>query len=86
MKFSIEIDCTPQEARQLLGLPDVEEFHHSMMKMIRERTLESTGAMDPEKLARMWMPIGKEALDMMQKAFASHLADPVKSSSEKPDD
>ena len=37
MKFSIDIDCTPEEARQFLGLPDVEAFQKSMMELVQER-------------------------------------------------
>jgi hypothetical protein len=31
MKFNIEIDCTPEEARKFLGLPDVSAVQERLM-------------------------------------------------------
>ena len=36
MKFNIEIDCTPQEARQLFGLPDLEPLHDVYLDRVKE--------------------------------------------------
>ena len=30
MKFTIDIDCTPQEARTFFGLPDVTQLNETM--------------------------------------------------------
>ena len=35
MKIRIDIDCTPEEARAFLGLPDVAPMHKAMMGEIR---------------------------------------------------
>jgi hypothetical protein len=32
MKVNIEIDCTPEEARRFMGLPDVTGLQEEMMK------------------------------------------------------
>lgn len=70
MKFTIDVECTPKEARAFLGLPDVEEFQRAMMEQARERTVDWLGSMEPEKLARMWMPGGLEGWERaMQDAF-----------------
>ena len=37
MKITIDIDCTPQEARSFLGLPDVEPMQQALMKMVQEK-------------------------------------------------
>ena len=69
MKFSIDIDCTPEEARQFLGLPDVQEFQKAMMAMVQERMTEQVKAMDPEALMKTWLPTGMQAWENMQQAF-----------------
>ena len=69
MKFSIDIDCTPEEARQFLGLPDVQEFQKAMMALVQERMAEQLGAMDPEALMKTWLPTGMQAWENMQQAF-----------------
>ena len=37
MKFKIDIDCTPQEARTFLGLPDVESVQKALYSEIETR-------------------------------------------------
>ena len=46
MKLSIDIDCTPQEARAFLGLPDVEAFQKEMMAEVQEQLRSHVAAMD----------------------------------------
>jgi hypothetical protein len=58
MKFTINIDCTPQEARYFLGLPDIEAFQKSMLKKAQDRMEEQIKGLDSEALMKMWMPDG----------------------------
>ena len=37
MKFSIDIDCTPSEAREFFGLPDVEAFNQALVERLKRR-------------------------------------------------
>ena len=69
MKFSVEVDCEPQEAREFLGLPDVQAFQKSMMEMVQERMMEQLKDMDPEALMKNWMPTGMQAWEKMQESF-----------------
>jgi hypothetical protein len=39
MKVTIEIDCTPIEARQFFGLPNVEPLQTAMMAKLEKRML-----------------------------------------------
>lgn len=70
MKIRIEVDCEPQEARAFLGLPDVEAFQRETVEQVGKRMKAYFETLDPERLARMWMPAGAEAWDSMQKAFS----------------
>lgn len=56
MKFNIDIECTPQEARTFLGLPDVEPMQQQMMMLIAERVRKNVERMDPENLMKTWIP------------------------------
>ena len=69
MKLKIDIDCTPQEARAFLGLPDVESIQRAVLERVEQRTLAYFDSLDPENLAGMWMPAGLEGWQAMQKAF-----------------
>lgn len=69
MKITIDIDCTPEEARSFLGLPDVAPMQASVMAALEKRLLANIEAMDPETLIKTWLPMGLEGLEQMQKAF-----------------
>lgn len=56
MKVNITFDCTPEEARQFLGLPDVSAFQDEMMNIMREKTLENMKLMEPDQALKMWAP------------------------------
>ena len=76
MKFSIDIDCTPEEARTFLGLPDVAEFQKDMMAKVQAQLTEHVERMDPEALMKAWMPMGAQAMETFQKAFMQGFAPP----------
>ena len=79
MKFSIDIDCTPEEARVFLGLPDVKPLQDSLMAEVEARMKVNLEAMDPETLVKAWLPMGMKGFEQMQKAFFAGAA-------AKPDD
>jgi len=67
MKISVDIDCTPSEARRFFGLPDLEPLQTEVMEVLKERMLRSLDAMDPEALARAWFPVGAQGMEQFQK-------------------
>lgn len=71
MKIKIDIDCSPEEARAFLGLPDVAPMQAAIMKDMEERMRQAMGAMDPETLMRTWMPVGAQGIEQVQKMFWS---------------
>ncbi|MDX1574829.1 MAG: DUF6489 family protein [Kiloniellales bacterium] len=58
MKIKIDIDCTPQEARAFMGLPEVAPLQDAMMKQLEKRLQDGLQSMDPEALMRAWLPGG----------------------------
>ncbi len=73
MKFTINVDCTPEEARQFVGLPDVTKLQESMMKDLEEKMREGIHSMDPETFIKTWMPMTMQGLGEMQKMFWSQM-------------
>lgn len=69
MKININIDCSADEARQFLGLPDVRPLQEALLADVKERLLASMHAMEPDALMRQWMPAGLSGMDQMQRAF-----------------
>ena len=69
MKINFDIDCTPEEARAFLGLPDVKPMQEAMMAEIEERMRANLAAMDPETMFKTWLPAGIQGWEQMQKMF-----------------
>ena len=80
MKITVDIDCSPEEARAFLGLPDVAGMQKAMMDQIQSAMMENLQGMDAETMFKNWMPVmpgGAGALDgleSIQKAFWSQMA------------
>ena len=80
MKLHIEIDCTPEEARQFLGLPEVSPMQAELMQAVGERMREALQTSDPQALLQTWMPAGLEGWERLQKMFWNAAAGGAKGS------
>jgi hypothetical protein len=69
MKFTINVNCTPEEARAFLGLPNVAPMQERMMKEVEERMRDRIQNLDPEALIRAWIPANIQSLGELQKMF-----------------
>jgi len=56
MKFTINCDCTPEEARAFFGLPDFQPMQEALLTDMQEKMQKNMNAMDPENLMKMWFP------------------------------
>ncbi len=74
MKITVNVDCTPEEARAFLGLPDVQPLQQAMMGQVQERVMNSLNAMDPEVLLKTWAPMGLQSLEQIQRFFLSQFS------------
>lgn len=74
MKVTVNIDCTPEEARAFLGLPDVAPMQKSMMEQMQERMQSSLAAMDPETMVQTWFPVSVQNLEQIQRMFWQQMA------------
>jgi len=73
VKINFDIDCTPEEARAFLGLPDVQPMQKAMMTEVEERMKAGLDAMGPDALFKTWLPAGIEGFEQMQKMFFSQM-------------
>lgn len=56
MRFQINIDCTPEEAREFFGLPDILPMQQDLMELVSRRLSENIQTMEPEMLMKTWVP------------------------------
>ena len=71
MKINVNVECTPEEARAFLGLPNVAPLQEAVMKQIQDRMMANLQAMDMETILKTWLPVGVQGLEQIQKAFWS---------------
>jgi hypothetical protein len=69
MKVTVDVDCTPEEARRFLGLPDLTPVHQAY---IDKMTKAVTDGVTPEtftELARSWGPMSEAGVTMWRQMF-----------------
>ena len=68
MKVNIEFDMTPEEARKMMGLPDMTKVQDDMMKEFQARAKAAMDMGDPEGMLKAWLPMGAApAFEQFQK-------------------
>lgn len=69
MKINVEVDCTPEEARRAVGLPDLTPIHDRYVATMIEMM---DGAVKPEMLETMmrgWQPMGEAGMNFWRQMF-----------------
>ncbi|WP_112383902.1 DUF6489 family protein [Sphingomonas carotinifaciens] len=69
MKVNVEIECTPEEARRAMGLPDLTPIHERYTQLMLE-TMES--GIKPEMMESMmrnWAPMGEAGVTFWRRLF-----------------
>ena len=69
MKVTVEIDCTPLEARQFMGLPDVQPMQAAAMAELEKRMVTEMDRISPEGLVRTWFVEAPQTADRLMKMF-----------------
>jgi Family of unknown function (DUF6489) len=74
MKFKVDIECTPEEARTFFGLPDVKPLQEALLPEVEERLRATLKAMDPEAMLKTWLPATLKGFEQLQEMFLSQMA------------
>ncbi|MFT7222797.1 MAG: hypothetical protein ACI82Z_000327 [Cellvibrionaceae bacterium] len=70
MKIHIDIDITPEEARKMTGLPDLEPLQKAMMNKIQVQMEDYFARLsDPEAMFQKLMPVGVQVMENYQNFF-----------------
>lgn len=71
MKINVEVDCTPEEARRVMGLPDFTPVHEKYISALVD-TMD--GGLQPEMnetIMRSWAPMGEAGMNFWRRMFDS---------------
>jgi oligoendopeptidase F len=69
MKINVDVECTPEEARRVMGLPDFTPVHDKYISILLE-TMQNTGS--PELLdsvMKSWAPMGEAGMNFWRRMF-----------------
>jgi hypothetical protein len=80
MKVTIEIDCTPLEARQFMGLPDVQPMQAAVMAEIEKRMIAEAAKFSPEGFMRAWFSGGEQGAEWLREQMRGVFAQAVAAS------
>jgi hypothetical protein len=67
MKMTIEVDCSPEEARRFLGLPDVSSLNDHLVDEMKKRIDANMSMISPDELMKNWMAFGQGAQEQFRK-------------------
>jgi hypothetical protein len=71
MKVTVNVECTPEEARTFLGLPDVTGLNEAMINEMQSRMKSNMAALQPDELMKNWMAFGGQAQDHFRKLMTA---------------
>jgi hypothetical protein len=74
MKAKIELECTPEEARAFMGLPDVTALNKQLTEEMQVRMKANIAALQPEELMKSWMAFGGQAQEQFMKVMGAAAA------------
>jgi hypothetical protein len=76
MKITINVDCTPDEARQFMGLPDVKPLQEAVLAKLEHQMVAGVDALSPEAMLKSWFSAMPQSAEHLQKLFANFLTPP----------
>lgn len=71
MKFTVNVECTPEEARRFMGLPDVTPINEKLVDEMGKRMESNLKMMSGGDLMQSWMSVGTQAQDAFVKLMTS---------------
>lgn len=83
MKVNVEIDCTPLEARQFFGFPDVAPMQAAVMDKLQEQMMANIEKVAPEALMQSWLTFDPKLAERFQDMFVAMTGLGSKPGSEK---
>jgi hypothetical protein len=85
MKVNVEVECSPEEARRFLGLPDVTRANDVYVDAIT-KAMQGVGNVDQmQDMAKQMAPMGQFGLKLFQQLLEGGAAMAMSSSSPKKD-
>ena len=73
MKIRWEVDLTPEEAREVFGLPDVKPVQAAVMAKMEKRLTDAIDSFGPETIIHSWFSTIPQGADSMRNLLTGFL-------------
>lgn len=83
MNFKVDVEMTPAEFREVVGLPDVASLHEDMIQKIKERMDAGAEGYDPMTLMQPYVKNSVGSMESFQKVIFNMMQGYGKSDSKK---
>ena len=67
MKMRVEMDLTPDEARRLMGLPDLTAMQGRLVEEFERRMMAAMEKNAPEEVMKQWFALGSQGFEQFQR-------------------
>ncbi|HEX8527882.1 DUF6489 family protein [Allosphingosinicella sp.] len=64
MKITVDVDCSPEEARRFLGLPDLTSVHEAYVERMTKAMNEGVTAEMVAETMKSWGPMSEAGMTM----------------------
>lgn len=64
MKVTVDVDCTPEEARRFLGLPDLAPVHQAYVERMTKMVTDGASPETFNEMLKNWGPMSETGLNM----------------------
>jgi Family of unknown function (DUF6489) len=71
MKMNITVECTPEEARQFLGLPNLDPINDVLVASVKERIEQNVEMVSPEFYLKQWYSMGGQVSDQFMQMMGA---------------
>ena len=71
MKVTVDVDCTPEEARRFLGLPDLTPVHDAYVERMKKLVLDGTSAETFNEVLKSWGPMSEAGFTMWRQMLSN---------------
>lgn len=64
MKVTVDVDCTPEEARRFLGLPDLTPVHEAYVERLQRAVGEGVTPDMVAEMLKTWGPMSEAGMNI----------------------
>jgi len=64
VKISVDVDCTPEEARRFMGLPDLTPLHEAYLAKMRNAIDQGITPETVQSMMQSWSPMGEAGMSL----------------------